>query len=322
MNSPRILWILAALLGLQLAVALGLWWWGRDDHGTAHAQQPLLPVSAEQVDRLLIEGRSPGERVELRREGERWLLASGAQPFPAVAADVQGLLQRLLGLRQGVPVATRAQAHERFGLTDDRYERRIHLARGEQTLATLVLGASPAMRQSYARVVGREAVHVIDLPAYEVSVRADDWRDLGVLAVARAQLQRIEVAGVALRPAAEDGAGEGASPSAWQAEGLPEGRRLDAQAAERLAGWLAALRVSRVLEHDDLPAAAWQSPAARWRVHTQGASEPREYVLTKAAADTYRLKVSDRPEVFELPAATALQWIESAGLDRLAPAGG
>lgn len=323
MIPPRTLWILAGLLGVQLLLALALGLPGRSDALRAPAREPLLALSADQVDRLVIEARGPGERIELRREGERWLLTGGAEPFPAATGEVQRLLERLLALRQGVPVATRAQAHERFGLTDDRYERRIVLARGDQTLATLVLGSSPALRQSHARVAGRDTVHVVDLPAYEVSVRADDWRDLGWLAVARPQLERIEVAGVVLRPAADDGSGEGREGPRWQAEGLPEGRRLDPQAAERLAGLLATLRVSRVLAHDDLPAQAWQAPQARWRLVRQGGSSPVEYVLARGAADdAYRLKVSGRPEVFELPAATATQWIEATRLDRLAPAGG
>jgi hypothetical protein len=323
MIQPRILWILAGLLGVQLLLALALGLSGRDDALRAPAREPLLALSADQVDRLVIEARGPGERIELRRQGEGWLLAGGPEPFPAAPGEVQRLLERLLALRQGVPVATRAEAHERFGLTDDRYERRIVLARGDQTLATLVLGSSAALRQSHARVAGHDTVHVVELPAYEVSVRPDDWRDLGLLAVARQQLERIEVAGLVLRPAADDAAGEGREGPRWQAQGLPEGRRLDPQAAERLAGLLATLRVSRVLAQDDLPAQAWQSPQARWSLVRQGESSPVDYVLARGAADdAYRLKVSSRPEVFELPAATATQWIEATRLDRLAPAGG
>jgi hypothetical protein len=323
MIQPRTLWILAGLLGVQLLLALALSLWGREEAQRSAAREPLLALSADQIDRLVIEARGPGERVELRRQGEGWVLAGGPGPFPAAAGEVQRLLERLLALRQGVPVATRAEAHERFGLSDDRYERRIVLARGEQTLAALVLGSSAALGRSHARVDGHNTVHVVELPAYEVSVRPDDWRDLGLLAVSKAQLERIEVAGLVLRPAADDGGAEGREGPQWQAQGLPQGRRLDPQAGERLAGLLATLRVSRVLAQDDLPAQAWQSPQARWSLVRQGDASPVEYILARGAADdTYRLKVSTRPEVFELPAATATQWIEATRLDRLTTAGG
>ncbi len=318
--STRTLWILAAVLAVQGVLALIVGLWGRSDASSASARAPLLAVTADQVDRLVIEARSPSERIELRRQGQSWQVATAEPPFPAAAGEVQRLLDRLLALRQGVPVATRAEAHERFALTEDRYERRITLAQGDRTLATLVLGSASGMRQTHVRVVGRDTVHVVDLPAYEVSVRLDDWRDLGLLAVPRPQIERIDVAGLALRPEAAGAGGEGAEAARWQAQELPEGRRLDMQAAERLADLLANLRVSRVLSRDDLPAQAWQAPVARWSVLRQGASAPVDYVLARGPDNAYRLKASSRPEVFELPAATATQWVEATELDRLAPA--
>ena len=123
--------LLAAVLGVQLLLALGLSFTG-PQLSTPAAETPLLGFDAEKVDRLVIEGPEAA-KVALTKTDGNWHLPDAAD-FPADRDKIEQLLKRLRELRGGTPVATTPGAQQRFRVSDADFERRITLSAGDQTL--------------------------------------------------------------------------------------------------------------------------------------------------------------------------------------------
>jgi len=186
---------LAALLGAQLVVAIGLAAWSARA-AIAPAPTVLLAFDKDKADKLTIEGPDK-TRVDLARKSGHWVVAQ-AGDFAADAGQVAQLLARLSALNPGPAVATSSQAAERFKVADSSFERRISIDVGGQSAGTLLLGNSLGAHQTLARKAGDPDVVGIDLPTYEVPAKADDWLDKTVLQVPRDQLATVEVAGLQL----------------------------------------------------------------------------------------------------------------------------
>jgi hypothetical protein len=221
---------------------------------------------------------------------------------PADQDRVTRLLQRLAALRRGLPVATTEGALSRFKVSDAAFERRVRLLRGEEPLATLYLGASPGLRQSYARTAADEAVYAVELASHELPVEAEGWLDTELMALDPGSIRELElVDGVRLSRQGES----------WEAEGLDADRPFDPAAAEALAMRLGGLRIERLLGSEppaDLQAtdpslmltARTDSGELVWSLWQRG--EPEAYVLHR----------SDRPWYAELAEWNARPLIEAA----------
>ncbi len=313
--------LLTALLVLQMLAAVGL---GLTDRGLSAGSQtgPLLEVDGEKVDRITLEGPD-GAKVVLANKDGRWQLPD-AGGFPADGDRVRRLIDRLSGLQAGTPVATSDEARRRFKVGEEAFERRITLARGDQTLATLYLGSSPGMKRIHARTGDQEAIHVVELAAYQVPVSADDWRDKALLSLPSSEIAAIEIDGLRIERAgkAGDEQSEGTDEEpAWTASPLPEGKRLKVEAADKLVRRLADLRFEKVLGKEPKPEYGLEQPLLELEV-TRKEGETIRYRLGKAPEkEAYTLKVSSRPEYFRLASFVAKPLIEAAAREALlAPA--
>lgn len=299
---------LAVLLGAQLMLALGLGLSGMLT-GPAGAEAPLLAFDKAAIDRITLEGPDRA-KVVLAKAAEGWQLP-GAGDFPADGTRVTELLDRLAGLKGGDVVASTAGARERFKVSDEAFERRITLARGDASQATLYLGTSPALRRLHARAQGEDDVHIVELAVYDLPVKAADWQDKALLAVPQAEIAAIDIEGLRIERMARDDADNGEEVK-WTASPLDEGRRLKGDAADTLARALAELRFDEVLGREAKPEYGLDKPALRLTVTRKGA-EPVEYRLGKEAdKEAYTLKVSSRPEHFRLATWTATALLDAA----------
>ncbi|NLD55368.1 MAG: DUF4340 domain-containing protein, partial [Burkholderiaceae bacterium] len=246
--------LLALLLAAQLVMAVAVGWFDRGLSSPADAA-PLIAVGGDRIDRITIEGPDDAKAVLAKAE-EQWRIAN-AGDFPADGKRVEQLLERLEGLRGATPVATSASARVRFKVDEREFERRIHLAAADETIATLYLGTSPGLRRIHARADGKEAIHSVELAAYDVPANASDWEDKALLAFAPSELRSLEIAGLRIsKPdavAGADGSGSGESneggakqaqaPEAgWVATGLDADERLAAEAVDKLVQRVADLR--------------------------------------------------------------------------------
>ncbi|HET9205726.1 MAG TPA: DUF4340 domain-containing protein [Burkholderiaceae bacterium] len=325
---------LGILLAAQVLLAALLGWWQWREPASA-AGQPLLAFDKSAVDKLVIEGPDKS-RVELLRKASTdgksatWQVAQ-AGDFAADASQVDQLVGRLHGVAAGAPVATSAEAAERFRVADAAFERRITVESGGKPLATLLLGSSQGARQTYARKAGASEVHAIDLAAHEVPAKADDWLDKAALRTPLSEIVGIAVDGFELTRAARPdvatssasaaaSAVPGAAAPSWQAQGLKPHERVDSAAADRLAQALADVRFNGLRGRDE-QARKDLGPVELLVAVRRRDGQRVDYTLRRLpAGDERALLVSNRPETFTLTQAQAKALSDAAARKALVSA--
>ena len=313
--------VLVVLLAVQLSLAVGMSF-SRPDLATARSDTPLLDLGDRRVDRLTIED-SDNSKLVLARQGDGWVLPESGD-FPADEAKVDVLLDRLKGLQRGLAVATSEGAMRRFKVSDDAFERRVVLAQGDEALATLYFGTSPGMRRVHARAQHDDGVYVVEFGVHDAAVRAEDWEDKDLLAIAPAEIETISLAGLTLKRLPGDGsdaatgqAGKQTTAEAdWTVESLAEGESVNQVNAGALVGKLSGLRFAAVLGSEAKPEYGLEQPELVIALTRKG--EQFDYALGKRDKDQdYVLKVSHRDEYFRLPGHTGDALIKAAGRDQL-----
>lgn len=315
--------ILAVLLGVQVLLAVTLWVSGTSLSATP-GNTPLLALKGKTVDRLTLEAPAQAQ-LTLAKSSNVWRLPEH-DDFPADSHKIEQLLTRLEELKQGTPVATSAGAQERFKVSDKHFERRITLANGGNTLATLYLGTSVGTRETHAREAGEKAVHAVRLAMYEVPMTPKEWEDKTVLQIPKDQIAAIDVGGLHLErtpttgqaTAAKPAKNEAAKPSApaWQAAGATQ--TIKSEAVDKLAGLLAKLRIGAVLGEKDQSSYGLKTPKLTLKV-TRKNGQTVEYRLGEMTdkKEQYVLKASNRDDYFQLPSYTAEPLIKAAKPDAL-----
>lgn len=304
---------LTVLLAAQLLLAGGLALATVKRRGVP-ADAPLLAFDKAAADRVVVEGPA-GAKVELVKADGGWKVASRGG-FPADAAKVERLLDRLAALRRAEPVATSAEAAARFKVADADFERRVTVEASGKPVATALFGTSAAMRSVHARVAGSGDVQLAELSTWEAPAAPDEWLDKAVLRIPRGEIEAVIVGGVTLEksapaaettPASSAASAAGGAPAAptWRATGLPKGASLDPAAAEALVTAVADLSISGVAESQ--PASVPDTLVVAVR-RTGGATVEHRLAKPAAGAD-WTLRTSARPETLRVAAyaAEALQ---------------
>ncbi len=291
--NRTLIW-LGGLLAAQILLALGLNFTG-PSLASNRTRTPLIALGKGTVDRITLEGPDKTE-VVLAKVGSAWQLP-GEGNFPADSTRVSGLITSLEGLKEGLPVATSADARNRFKVSDDAFERRIALAAKGKTLATIYFGTAPSMREIHARRADQSNVYSVQFATYQVPTKIGDWEDKAILQVPRRDIDAIDVAGLHIA-----------------------GDTLDTGAADHLAGLLADLRIGHVIGTTAPPAAGLDKPVLTLTL-VKAAGQKIDYALGKAAdGKSYTLKASTRPEYFALPTYVA-RAADRRGKARQAPCG-
>jgi hypothetical protein len=294
----RLINVLGVVLGLQVLLAVVLDIAGSGP-GAIPSGHPLLHFDAKAVTRVSV--AQPGkETLVLERKDGSWQLpALGG--FPAAKLMVEDFLVKLGGLRERFPVATSAAAAKRFKVSPDAFERKVVLATGDKSLATLWLGDSPNFRRVYGRADGDDAIYDLELPAHEASADADGWTDKSYLDLKEDDITEVTLPGLQMQR--KDGK--------WQVDGLAAGEQTNASQAESVAHHLAELSFVSVLGKEAKPEYKQDAPALTIAVTTKGA-KPRSYVFSKPDKGTdYVLKTSNVPYYFEVADFTVKPLIEA-----------
>jgi hypothetical protein len=321
----KIIGMLAVLLAAQLVLAVGMSFTA-PDLTAVRPDTPLLDLGDRSVDRLTIEGPDDQQLV-LARQGEDWVLPETGD-FPADSSKVDHLLERLKGLKRGLPIATTAGATKRFKVSDDAFERRVLLAQGADTLATLYLGTSPGMRRIHARTDADDAVYAAEFGIYDAPVKSEDWENKSVLQIPPGEIEKLTLSALTLSrlpgtgsgAAAEEGDKQKGGQPGWIAETLGEGETLNQANVDTLVDKLAGLNIAAVLGREEKPEYGLGEPALVLSLQRQG-GEAVEYRLGKREAENdYVLKASSRPEYFRLPGYAGEALIKAATREQLVAA--
>ncbi len=181
MNS-KIGWLIGIVI-LQLVV-IGVLWFGGDS--SERDARQLLDFATDEVQSLVV---TDGENtVEVDRDADGWRVGE----WPADSDKVIEMLDKLSALDAPWPVADSAASARRFETSDDEFQRKITLRSEQGTeLAQLYLGTSPGYQRVHARSEGDDRVYSVALSNYELGVKADEWLDKALFAVAQTP-QRIE----------------------------------------------------------------------------------------------------------------------------------
>ncbi len=234
---------LAGLLAAQLVLALVIFR-GDATRDRAAQRQPLLPVAATDVDRIVISHGD--ERAELVRDGTRWQLPALAG-LPAAAAKVNEELGRIAAIETLWPVADTAGSHARFEVAEEGAQRHLQLYRGDALVADFYLGTSPGFRKVHLRRAGEEPVYAAGLSVNDLPARSADWLDRSLLAVA--DPTRIAGRDYTLVRSAQDQWALASPP----ASGQPPPAALDETRARQLVNALANLQVQAVADEPAQP---------------------------------------------------------------------
>ena len=166
------------ILAVALIVQLSLWAFLQFS-GTTSAQnaQTLLDAQLLEADELAFEiADAEGKLVSLQRAAEGWRLLSG---LPADSAKASALLEKLSLLSLDWPASTSADAHERFEVAEEKFQRRFKLT-ADGNEETLFFGTSPGYQQVHARSEG-DSVFAVKIANYELPASDDDWLDKALL---------------------------------------------------------------------------------------------------------------------------------------------
>lgn len=245
-------------------------------------QASLLGFNPDEVDSVTIMGPE-NLAVRLKKVNNDWLFPEDKFNARADRAKAGDLLAKLSSLKQGLAVATTREAAKRFKVSEDSFERRIILAKGEQTLGDLFLGTAPSFKMIHARVNGRDEILSINLSAYEAETEYDNWLDTEIT-----KLDKDAITGISLGEVQLSKQGD-----AWQLAGLEEGKELNAAKAGELAATISGLTAAGIAsapENEDL----FANPSLKITVTLAGAGD-KTYVFAKPdeTANHYVLKRSD-----------------------------
>lgn len=257
------------------------------DHRVVEAQEALVPVALDAVDRIDIDGGDTSVRLD--RVSGKWQFPE-LDGFPADSARVEQLLTRLAELRRGWPVATTASAAARFQVGDDAYERKISLRQGDQEAPALLIGTSPGFRKVHVRRAGEDEIYSVAFSAYEAGVRNDDWIDRTVLTVDETQVSGIHWPTFTLQRA-----GDG-----FQLQGLSEGKTTAEEQVKSLVRRLFDMRIQSVAHGAAVDASPQESKLEIELTMTDG--EVLRYAFAKPTAEAthYLVKRSDSPYLFKV----------------------
>ena len=297
---------LVVLLLLQLILALALLT-RRDPLAGSRSDTPLIPADAVKgADQVVIESKPTASatapestRIVLRKKDNTWVLAD-AYDAPAEAAKVSSLLDRLVALKRGLPIATSEAALRRFKLVDADFERRVVLSTNGKTLGTVYFGSSPGLRKSDARTAADRAVYAVDLPTYELPTDAAAWLSADLPAADARNPAEVDVAGASQRcdPAGAAEGSETSSPIPGSTRPLKGVQRVDTAHAESLVQQLAQLHVDAVLGTEPKPDWQQEHPAVTL-TFKDDKSQSVQWTLSKpGSGDFYVLKSSTHPWYF------------------------
>ena len=290
---------LAGLLALQLLIALGQSLSAPSTRAFA-PQTPLIDFEPAQVTAIRIEGTDGADPVRLeRRDGSAWVIG-GLGDFPAAGFKADQLLTTLATLKRPLPVATSAEARERFKVADTGFNRRLTLEGAQGQIATLILGETPRFKRLFGRPADDSAVYELDLAIADVSNRRVDWLDQGQLRLDQAKITAIEGADWRLEKDGED----------WRLAGAGADEPLDQDKARELVRTLANLSYRDVFAATEAPAEDASNPVLELKIELS-AGESRAYRIARlAGSEDYVLKDAARPQAFKLSKYDLMDWVD------------
>ena len=290
--------VLAGLLAVQIALAVGLLW--PRGAQTAEGKPLFAGLTADGIIALTISDDT-GATLTLRKEAGQWLLPD-ADDFPAQATKITPFLEQLVALDSSRVVARTPASHRPLYVADDTFLRRVEFETADGTRHTLLLGTSPRYDTVHVRVGGQNEVYLArGLNTWNIGPAANLWIDTLYLSIPRETVSRVTLEN-AHGPFVFDAAGvdENGDPN-WTLEGLGEGETLAVGETRLLINQALSLNMVAPLGKSEQPEYGLAEPNAVVTLETEegtitltlGAQDEQGlYYVAKASNNPYYVHVS------------------------------
>jgi len=298
----KIIGIFSILAIIQIVMIVMTWTTG-SELKTYTKGSSLLSFEVAKVDSLTVKDKE--NEVQLNKQDGKWALADG---FPAAKTKVNVLLEKLSGLKCGLPVATSAQALSRFNVAENSFTRYLRLQSHGKTVAELYLGTGAGARQSHVRNGEQNVVFTASLGSYDLPVKPEPWQDKGILQFDRKDVSSLVLNEVKLlrKPAVDRK--KQMSPL-WQGESLPQDTQINQQVVNEILTKFATLRFTKILGNSAQPEYGLSEPLLTAKFTLSDGN--RSYKLGKIKdSENFCLNVSNRDEFFQLPSTFAKGLLE------------
>jgi hypothetical protein len=237
--------LLGALVVQTALTAITRW-----PSGGGPEQRDLLGFEVDELAAITITGRKAADEVpqppiELRREGEGWVIAS-EEGFPVDADMLQPTLDMLGSLRARAPIATSAASHKNLEVADDAFTRMLVVESSGGEKQTLYVGAGSG-KSAHVRVEGEEEVYdVLGFNAWSLSENANRYFERDILTLPLAEVSALTLS----RPGAPPLEFSKAEDGTWTATGLVESGLPPEAALDQAAttGWLSRVLTLRMAD--------------------------------------------------------------------------
>lgn len=280
--------ILVAVLALQLALTAIVFW----PRQAATAGKSLLDLKAEDVTGLTIQD-DQGRSISLAKSGDGWVVRSAAD-YPADAAKITPVIDKLLALTTGRLIGETAASHARLQVADDKFVRKVDLQTAAGT-RTLYLGSPAGSRAMHVRLAGQNQVYLgNDLASWEITADLTSWINPVYFSVSTA-----DILGIILKNSNGEFVFEKDAAGNWVMLGLTAGEELEPNNVTSLVSLMTSVRLTKVLGKTDDPAYGMAEPAASVTIRAKSGDQAKSYILTIGAKDptdnTYAVKSSESP---------------------------
>lgn len=268
--------ILVGLLVAQLAIITFVFW-PRPVASSSGA--PLLgELKASDIAGMTITDNK-GVSTKLVKQGESWIAADAAG-YPADAAKITPLLAKLVAIKAGQPVATTAASFAQLEVADNKFQRKIDLAKPDGSTQTVYLG-SAAGRSVHARLGGKNEVYVAnDLATYEADADLLSWINPVYLNVSAADLTALVLKNRNGEfSLTKDPQGQ------WQLAGLGSGEAIDANKMSALVTAATSVRMTKPLGKTEDAAWGLKEPLAVVTMQVKSGDNTRTVTLVVGAQD-------------------------------------
>jgi len=318
MNKYVILLAVAAVIQLGLIVVT---WMDGSDLKTQAARTTLLVFDGPEVDQIQINDEK--EEVILEKKEGKWQTRDG---FPADQNRVKTLLDKLSGLKTGLPVATSISALNRFKVAANKYERHLQLKKDGKVIAELYLGTGAGARQSHARSGDQNAVFTVAMGSYDAPATVTSWQDKNVLKLDKDTVTAVSLDDLLIQreppSPAPDSADENnvaklteSKKAVWIITPPADGRELDQDAVNQGLDKLYSLRFDSLLGKENKPEYGLDSPVLELTLTHEDSQRTYRFGTLKDSED-YVLHVSDRAEYFKIAGYEGKSIVDTINIDK------
>ncbi len=269
--------ILIIALGVQLALGVFVFW---PRPVASSAGQPLLAnLKTSDVTGLTVTD-DKGVTTRLAKQGDAWT-APDAADYPADAAKITPVLDKLAGLKTGKPVATTTNSQPQLQVTDNKFVRKVELRKADGTTQTVFLGTPAGGQSVHVRLGGKNEVYIASgLNTWEVNADLLSWVNPMYL-TANAN----DVTSLALKNKNGEFTLTKDAQGAWQLGGLASGETLDANKATSLVTSATSVRMIKPLGKSEDVAWGLKQPAAVVTLQVKSGDQLKTITLTVGNQD-------------------------------------